>query len=103
MTIRSVNTLQISFFENPGTDFEKVLRQRVERLESASGCLTYTLSRSQRDAALWLIAGYWESEHQMTLSFNSVEMTRFINYLVEVGANLNFASFAPEVDLDNDD
>lgn len=63
-------------------------------LARTPGCLDYTLARSTREAGLWWLTGYWESETQMTRSFESTPMMQLLNCLVEEGASLNFWSFA---------
>ncbi len=96
MAIKCVNTIEIRLFETVESTFEDTAQSCVGRLRAAAGCLEYSLTRSTRETGLWWLTGYWESESQMTSSFESVPMMQLLNCLVEEGASLSFWSFAPQ-------
>jgi quinol monooxygenase YgiN len=96
MAIECVNTIEIRLFETLDSTFEESTRSCVRTLQVAVGCLDYTLSRSARESGLWWLTGYWESESQMTSSFESVAMMQLLNCLVEEGASLKFWSFVSQ-------
>lgn len=91
------------FIESPDNDFLRALHYNVERLQAASGCVGYALSRSPDDELSWVLGGYWEDESEMVESFNGAEMARLVNLLIEAGANLGFGSFTPHAPLPNAD
>jgi quinol monooxygenase YgiN len=96
MAIECVNTIEILLFQTLESDFEATAKSCVEQLQDYVGCLDYTLTRSTREHGLWWLTGFWESEFQMTRSFESVPMMQLLNCLVEEGARLNFCSFIPQ-------
>jgi len=96
MAIECVNTIEIRLFETVDSNFEETARSCIRTLQLNEGCLEYTLTRSTREAGLWWLTGYWQSEDQMTSSFESVPMMQLLNCLVEEGANLSFWSFVPQ-------
>ncbi|PMX03123.1 hypothetical protein C1X59_05730 [Pseudomonas sp. FW215-R2] len=96
MAIESVNTIEIRLFETLESTFVKTAMVCVRRLQDFPGCLDYTLTRSTLEPGLWWLTGYWESESQMTSSFESAPMMQLLNCLVEEGANLSFWSFVPQ-------
>lgn len=96
MAIECVNTIEIRLVETVESSFEETTRSCVRTLQLTAGCLEYTLTRSSREAGLWWLTGYWESEDQMTRSFESAPMMQLLNGLVEAGANLSFWCFVPQ-------
>lgn len=99
MTITSINTLEISFLENPRHDVEALLLKHIEQLNKAQGCLSYALSRSTKSTARWIVSGYWSNEGHMTDHFCTAAMTEFIDELIEAEANIAFARFAANIDI----
>ncbi|MCK9817125.1 antibiotic biosynthesis monooxygenase [Pseudomonas sp. MAFF 302046] len=93
MAIECVNTIEIRLFEALDSTFTESIEACTGRLQEAPGCLDYTLSRSTREAGLWWLTGYWDSEARMTESFESVPMAQLLNCLIEAGASLSFGSF----------
>ncbi|NBA94735.1 putative quinol monooxygenase [Pseudomonas sp. R5(2019)] len=49
----------------------------IEPSRKAPGCLHFALQRSQCDADLWMISGFWASEPAMTAYFASPAMQVF--------------------------
>ena len=90
MAIKCVNTIEIRLFETVESSFEETARSCVGRLQDAAGCLEYALTRSTREAGLWRLTGYWESESQMFASLEGVAVMQLLNCLVEEGASLSF-------------
>lgn len=99
MAIECVSTLEIRLCETLESTFEQTTRDCIARLQDASGCLDYILTRSARDPGLWWLTAYWTSEKQMTESFESTPMEQLLYFLIGAGANLTFGSFvsAPAV------
>lgn len=93
MAIECVSTLEIRLCETLESTFEQTTRECIARLQSAAGCLDYTLIQSTRDRGLWWLTGYWTSEQHMTESFESTPMEQLLYYLIGAGANLTFGSF----------
>jgi quinol monooxygenase YgiN len=94
MAIECINTIEIRLIETPDSVFAETAQVYVAGLQDAPGCFDYTLTRSAQEADLWWLTGYWESETQMTESFESPPMLQMINYLIEASANLCFGSLA---------
>jgi len=99
MAILCVNTIEIRLFETLDLALAESAKACVGTLQQAPGCLDYTLTRSTQDASLWWLTGYWESESQMTCSFESVPMTQLLNCLIEAGASLGFSRFVAVPDV----
>jgi quinol monooxygenase YgiN len=93
MAIECINTIEIRLFEALDSNFSVSARACLEGLQNAPGCLDYTLTRSSKEGGLWWLTGYWETQGEMTASFESAAMMRLINCLIEAGASLNFGSF----------
>jgi quinol monooxygenase YgiN len=95
MAIACVNTVEIRLVDTRELNFEVMAKTWVGQLKQCPGCLDYTLTRSTGESALWWLTGYWESESEMTSSFDSRPLMLLLNCLIEEGASLQFGSFKP--------
>ncbi|MCV4340872.1 putative quinol monooxygenase [Pseudomonas capsici] len=93
MHINAMNALEIRFIEGTDPFFESRLKLHIDLLQGAPGCLGYAFSRSSHEPCLWLLSGHWASASEMTEHFAGPAMSALINFLIESGANLTFASF----------
>lgn len=93
MAIESVNTIEIRIIETLDAPFAETLQAFVDNLQQAPMCCDYALTKSSREPGLWILTGYWESETQMTESFESAAMMQLIDCLIVLGASLSFGSF----------
>ncbi|MDU8418492.1 antibiotic biosynthesis monooxygenase [Pseudomonas syringae] len=103
MAIACVNTVEIHLVNTLESNFEVKVKSWVGQLQECAGCLDYTLTRSTRENSLWWLTGYWESESEMTSSFDSMPLMLLLNCLVEEGASLKFGSFVPMTAPAHDD
>ena len=65
-----------------------------ERFGAEQGCLGFVVSRSAREAHLWLLTGHWSSPLHMTAHFCGEHMSELVSTLVGLRAHLSFASFS---------
>ncbi|POA56670.1 MULTISPECIES: putative quinol monooxygenase [unclassified Pseudomonas] len=59
------------------TELGARLSSLIEPSRQAPGCLQFALQRSQCDAQLWLVSGFWSSQQAMTAYFSSPAMEVF--------------------------
>ncbi|WP_024680614.1 antibiotic biosynthesis monooxygenase [Pseudomonas syringae] len=93
MATECINTIEIRLVEPLDSTFAQTARTYIDGLQVACGCLDYTMTRSPREAGLWRLTGYWESESLMTRSFDDAPMMQLLDYLIDTGASLSFGSF----------
>ncbi|QBF28254.1 antibiotic biosynthesis monooxygenase [Pseudomonas tructae] len=53
------------------------LRHLLEPSRQAPGCLNFSLQRSQADADLWLLSGFWRDQQAMSGYFASPTLELF--------------------------
>ena len=95
MHIHALNTMEIRLTDAPDPGLEQRLQGDLARLQAMTGCLSYVLTRSRNQPDLWILSGYWSDGEEMTAHFNSQAMATLIDALIELGAQLNFAIYAP--------
>ncbi|KAF0865102.1 putative quinol monooxygenase [Pseudomonas sp. LD120] len=77
------------------TELGARLSSLIEPSRQATGCLHFALQHSQCDADLWLVSGFWSSQHTMTAYFSSPAMAIFAELVQDLVVNsLDFHTFS---------
>ncbi|KTC37483.1 MAG: antibiotic biosynthesis monooxygenase family protein [Pseudomonas sp.] len=63
------------------------LSSLIEPSRQAPGCLHFALQRSQCDADLWLVSGFWNNQQAMTAYFSSPAMQVFTDLVQDLVVN----------------
>lgn len=66
----------------------------IEPSRAAPGCLNFALQHSQGDPQLWMVSGFWVSQHAMTAYFSTPAMEVFSELVQDlVVDHLDFHTF----------
>ncbi|OLF52814.1 antibiotic biosynthesis monooxygenase family protein [Pseudomonas chlororaphis] len=76
------------------TELGARLSSLIEPSRQATGCLQFALQRSQCDADLWLVSGFWSNQQAMTDYFCSPVLAIFAELVQDLVVNsLDFHTF----------
>lgn len=96
MSITAINTVQIHAAQDQSETVGRKLEVIVGALRDIPGCLSYGVSRSQLNHALWIVCGHWQSTTLMEAHFSHPALAEF-NTLMDcnIVSSFDFKTFLP--------